>query len=81
MVFANTGGQWGTRSAGEPVTNEKLAEQLPSGVAAATEFFGQVPEQYRWMFDLSALRQAFGSSEGDKRPAKEQRFSQARGRL
>lgn len=81
MVFANTGGQWATRSAGEAVTTETLAEKLPSGVAAATELFGRVPEEYRWMFDLSALQQAFGSSEGSKRPAKEQRFSQARGRL
>lgn len=63
------------------MTTETLAEKLPSGVAAATELFGRVPEEYRWMFDLSALQQAFGSSEGSKRPAKEQRFSQARGRL
>lgn len=79
VVFANTAGQWVTSSAGEAVADENMAQEMVGGVAAAAEFFGKVPNQYRWMFDSSGLRQAF--VEGDERPGKEQRFNQARARL
>jgi hypothetical protein len=79
MVFANTAGHRATDSAGEAVADEKMAQEMVGGIAAAAEFFGKVPNQYRWMFDSSSLRQAF--VEGDERPAKEQRFIQARARL
>lgn len=79
MVFANTAGQWGTSSAGEDIADEKMALEVAGGVAAAAKFFAKVPTQYRWMFDSTGLRQAF--TEGSERPAKEQRFNEARARM
>ena len=79
IVFANTAGRWATSSAGETVADEHMASKVTDGITAATEFFGKVPNHYRWMFDSNSLREAF--VEGDERPAKEQRFSQARTRL